>query len=116
MAYPCFDILAQAPAALVVGGTLHHHTPFPASIVRLVPLSRTPPIHHLLPAQRMCGAPMWNHLQSKHVKCISEDKIKFMHGVLVPNMHDFTYRYWSLVNDMVRACCLVTVSPRTEPW
>jgi hypothetical protein len=22
-----------------------------------------------------------------------------MHGVLVPNMHDFTYRYWSLVND-----------------
>jgi hypothetical protein len=30
---------------------------------------------------------MWNHLQSKHVKCISEDKIKFMQGVLVPNMH-----------------------------
>jgi hypothetical protein len=51
----------------------------------------------------MCGAPMWNHLQSKHVKCISEDKIKFMHGVLVPNMHDFTCRYCSLVNDMVRA-------------
>jgi hypothetical protein len=67
---------------------LHHHTPFLASVVRLVPLSRTPPIHHLLPAQRMCGTPMWNHLQSKHVKCISEDKIKFMHGVLVPNMHD----------------------------
>jgi hypothetical protein len=30
---------------------------------------------------------MWNHLQSKHVKCISKDKIKFMQGVLVPNMH-----------------------------
>jgi hypothetical protein len=24
----------------------------------------------------MCGAPIWNHLQSKHVHCISEDKIK----------------------------------------
>jgi hypothetical protein len=47
MAYPCFGILAQAPAALVVGGALHHQTPFPASIVRLVPLNRTPPIHHL---------------------------------------------------------------------
>ena len=93
MAYPCFGILAQAPAALVVGRALHHQTPFPASCVCLVPLSRTPPIHHLLPAQRMCGAPMWNHLQSKHIKCISEDKIKFMHGVLVPNMHDFTCMY-----------------------
>ena len=103
VAHPCFGILAQAPAALVVGGALHHQTSFPASCVRLVPLSRTPPIHHLLPAQRMCGAPMWNHLQSKHIKCISEDKIKFMHGVLVPNMHDFTCRYCSLVNDMVRA-------------
>jgi hypothetical protein len=41
MVYPCFCILAQAPAALVVGGTLHHHTSFPASVVRLVPLSRT---------------------------------------------------------------------------
>jgi hypothetical protein len=39
-----------------------------------------------------------------------------MHGVLEPNMHDFTCRYWSLVNDMVRACCLFTLSPRTEPW
>jgi hypothetical protein len=103
MAYPCFGILAQAPAALVVGGALHHQTPFPASGVRLVPLSRTPSIHHLLPAQRMCGTPIWNHLQSIHVKCISEDKIKFMHGVLVPNMHDFTCRYCSPVNDMVRA-------------
>jgi hypothetical protein len=92
------------------------HTPFSASVVRLVPLRRAPPIRHLLPAQRMCGAPIWNHLQSKHVKCISEDKIKFMYGVLVPNMHDFTCKYWSLVNDMVRACCLVTFSPRTEPW
>jgi hypothetical protein len=50
--------------------------PFPASIVRLVPLRRVPPIHHLLPAQRMCGALIWNHLQSKHVHRISEDKIK----------------------------------------
>jgi hypothetical protein len=24
----------------------------------------------------MCDAPIWNHLQSKHVHCISEDKIK----------------------------------------
>jgi hypothetical protein len=60
----------------VVGGTLHHQTPFPASVVRLVPLRRAPPIHHLLPAQRMCDTPIWNHLQSKHVHCISEDKIK----------------------------------------
>jgi hypothetical protein len=57
-------------AALVVGGTLHHHTSFSASVVRLVPLRRAPPIHHLLPAQRICGAPIWNHLQNKHVKCI----------------------------------------------
>jgi hypothetical protein len=63
---------------------LHHQTPFLASVVRLVPLRQAPPIHHLLPAQRMCGAPIWNHLQCKHVHCISEDKIKFMHGVLVP--------------------------------
>jgi hypothetical protein len=103
MAYPCFGILAQASAALVVGGALHHQTPFPASGVRLVPLSRTPPIHNLLSAQRMCGAPIWNHLQSIHVKCISEDKIKFMQGVLLPYMHDFTCMYCSLVNDMVRA-------------
>jgi hypothetical protein len=103
MVYPCFGISAQTPAALVVGGALHHQTPFSASGVRLVPLSRTPPIHHLLQAQRMCDAPIWNHLQSKHIKCISEDKIKFMHGVLVPNMHDFTCRYCSLANDMVRA-------------
>jgi hypothetical protein len=39
-----------------------------------------------------------------------------MHGVLVPNMHDFTYRYWSLVNDMVQSCFLLTLSPRSEPW
>jgi hypothetical protein len=70
---------------------LHHHTPFSASVVRLIPLRRAPPIHHLLPAQRMCGTPIWNHLQSKHVKCISEDKIKSTYGLLVPNMHDFTY-------------------------
>jgi hypothetical protein len=44
--------------------------------VRLVPLRRAPPKHHLLSTQRMCGAPIWNHLQSKHVHCISEDKIK----------------------------------------
>jgi hypothetical protein len=44
--------------------------------VRLIPLRRAPPIHHLLPAHRMCGAPIWNHLQSKHIHCISEDKIK----------------------------------------
>jgi hypothetical protein len=55
---------------------LHHQTSFLASVVRLVPLKRAPPIHHLLQAQRMCGAPIWNHLQSKHVHCISEDKIK----------------------------------------
>jgi hypothetical protein len=79
-------------ATLVVGGTLHHQTSFPASVVRLIPLRQAPPIHHLLSAQRMCGTPIWNHLQSKHVHCISEDKIKFMHGVLVPHMHDFTYR------------------------
>jgi hypothetical protein len=67
--------IGLACGALVVGGTLHHQTPFPASVVRLVPLRRRPPIHHLLPAQRMCGALIWNHLQSKHVHCISEDKI-----------------------------------------
>jgi hypothetical protein len=55
---------------------LHHQTPFLASIVRLVPLRRAPPIHHLVPALRMCGAPIRNHLQIKHVHCISEDKIK----------------------------------------
>jgi hypothetical protein len=55
---------------------LHHQTSFPASVVRLVPLRRAPPIHHLLPAQRMCGAPIWNLLQSKHIHYISEDKIK----------------------------------------
>jgi hypothetical protein len=55
---------------------LHHQTSFPASVLRLVPLRRAPPIHHLLPAQRMCGAPIWNHLQSKHVHCISKDKNK----------------------------------------
>jgi hypothetical protein len=55
---------------------LHHQTSFSASVVRLVPLRQAPPIHHMLPAQRMCGAPIWNHLQSKHVHCISEDRIK----------------------------------------
>jgi hypothetical protein len=55
---------------------LHHETPFPASIVHLVPLRRAPPIHHMLPTQRMCGAPIWNHLKSKLVHCISENKIK----------------------------------------
>jgi hypothetical protein len=55
---------------------LHHQTPFLASVVRLVPLRRASPIHHLLPAQRMCGTPIWNHLQSKHIHCISKDKIK----------------------------------------
>jgi hypothetical protein len=55
---------------------LHHQTSFSASVVRLVPLRRAPPIHHLLPTQRMCDAPIWNHLQSKHVHCISEDNIK----------------------------------------
>jgi hypothetical protein len=55
---------------------LHHQTSFEASVLRLVPLRRAPPIHHQLPAQSMCGAPIWNHLQNKHVHCISEDKIK----------------------------------------
>jgi hypothetical protein len=58
------------------GGTLHHQTLFLASVVRLVPLRRAPPIHHLLPALRMCGAPIRNHLQSKYIHCISEDKMK----------------------------------------
>jgi hypothetical protein len=26
--------------------------------------------------KRICDAPIWNHLQSKHVHCISEDRIK----------------------------------------
>jgi hypothetical protein len=34
-----------------------------------------PPLHHLLPAQRMCGAPIKNHLK-KQVHDLSEDKIK----------------------------------------
>jgi hypothetical protein len=63
-------------ATLVVGGTLHHQMSFLASVVRLVPLRRAPPIHHLLPALRMCSAPIRNHLQSKHVHYISEDIIK----------------------------------------
>jgi hypothetical protein len=46
--YPCFCVFAEAAAALVVGGTLHHQTPFPASVVRLVPLGEAPPLHHLL--------------------------------------------------------------------
>jgi hypothetical protein len=92
---------------------LHHETTFPASVVRHVPLRQAPPIHHLLLALRMCDAPIRNHLQSKHVHCISEDKIKeiFCHGYVV-----FTYKYWSPVNDIVRDCCLVTFSPRTESW
>jgi hypothetical protein len=58
-------LFAESVATLVVGGTLYHQTSFPASVVRLVPLRRAPPIHHLLPAQRMYGAPIRNHLQSK---------------------------------------------------
>jgi hypothetical protein len=47
------------------GRTLHHHMSFPTSVVRLIPLRRAPAIHHLLPALRMCGTPIRNHLQSK---------------------------------------------------
>jgi hypothetical protein len=63
--YPCFCIFVEAVAALVVGGTLHLQTLFPASVVHLVPLSRAPLFYHLLPTLRMCGAPIRNHLQKK---------------------------------------------------
>jgi hypothetical protein len=36
---------------------------FSASVVRLVPLGRALPLHHLFPAIRMRGAPIRNHLQ-----------------------------------------------------
>jgi hypothetical protein len=36
---------------------------FSASVVRLVPLGRALPLHHLLLAIRMRGAPIRNHLQ-----------------------------------------------------
>jgi hypothetical protein len=55
---------------------LHHQMLFPVSVVRLIPLRRAPPIHHLLLALRMRDAPIRNHLQSKKVHCTSEDKIK----------------------------------------
>jgi hypothetical protein len=58
----------------MVGGTLHHQTTFSASVVRLVPLSRAPPLHHLLPALRMRGAPIRNHL--KKYKYRAYQKIK----------------------------------------
>jgi hypothetical protein len=45
---------------------LHHQTSFPASVVRLIPLKRAPPPHHLLPALSMRGAPIRNHLKNKY--------------------------------------------------
>jgi hypothetical protein len=53
---------------------LHHETPFPASIVHLVPLRRAPPLHHLLPALRMHIALIRNHLQKS--KYTTYQKIK----------------------------------------
>ena len=59
----------------MVGGTLHQQTPFPASVVRLIPLSRAPPLHHLLPALRMRGAPMRNHLKKYKYTAYQKKKI-----------------------------------------
>jgi hypothetical protein len=70
----CFCVFAKVVATLVVGGTLHHQTSFPANIVRLVPLGRAPPLHHLLPALRMRGTPIRNHLQKN--KYMTYQKIK----------------------------------------
>jgi hypothetical protein len=61
--YPCFCVFGKAMVALVVGGTLHHQTSVPASIVRLVPLVGAPPLHHLIPALRMPDTPIRSHLQ-----------------------------------------------------
>jgi hypothetical protein len=74
--YLCFCVFIEFLAALVVGGTLHHQTLLPDSIVCLVPLDRAPPLQHLVPALKMCGAPIMNHLPKKQVHDISEDKIK----------------------------------------
>jgi hypothetical protein len=74
-AYTCFYVFAESAVALVVGGTLHHQMLFPASVVRLVPLRRATPLHHLLLALRMCGTPIRIHLK-KQVHNISEGKIK----------------------------------------
>jgi hypothetical protein len=59
---------------LVVGGTLHHQTPFSVSVVRLIPLVRAPPLHHLLPTLRIRDAPIRNHLQI--IKYTTYQKIK----------------------------------------
>jgi hypothetical protein len=72
--YPCFCVFGEAAATLVVGGTLHHQTPTPLSVVRLVPLVGAPPLHHLIPALRMCDAPIRNHLHE--IKYTTYEKIK----------------------------------------
>jgi hypothetical protein len=83
---------------------LHHQTPFPASVVRLVPLKRAPPLHHLLLALRMHDAPIRNYLKNKYA---THQKIK---------LSIFNTKYWSQVKDMVWVSCLLTLSPRTKSW
>jgi hypothetical protein len=60
--YSCFYVFVKAVAILFVGETLHHQSPFPGSVVSIVPLGRAPPLHHLLPTLRIRSAPIRNHL------------------------------------------------------
>jgi hypothetical protein len=72
--YPCFCVFGEAASALVVGGTLHHQVPIPTGIAHLVPLIGAPPLHHLIPVLRICGAPIRSHLQE--IKYMTYQNIK----------------------------------------
>jgi hypothetical protein len=69
--YPCFCVFVKAVSVLVVGESSHHQTQFLASVVRLIPLGRSPPLHHIFPALKMRDRPVMNHLQktsTQHIR------------------------------------------------
>jgi hypothetical protein len=76
--YPCFYVFGEAAVALLVGGMLHHQMTFLASVVCLVPLIGAPPLHHLIPALRMCARTNKESSTKFQVHDILEDKIKYI--------------------------------------
>jgi hypothetical protein len=72
--YPCFYVFGEVVDALVVVGTLHHQMSVLTSVVRLVPLVGSPPLHRLIPSPRMRDAPIRNYLLE--IKYTTYHKIK----------------------------------------
>lgn len=60
--YPSSPVFIHVKVALVVGYTLHHHTPVSEDSVAISPLFTQPLVDHLLPSQRFIGAPARRHL------------------------------------------------------